>query len=103
VWGVIDIWADTDFPGVRHKAYLNSKHGPVVIIPRERDLIRLYVGLLEGGLLDAQGRVELSKVNPQVLMKVCHLSHEDMHRLIVKVAERTEGVWPVSHGDDRRA
>ncbi|KAL8738351.1 MAG: hypothetical protein Q9181_000822 [Wetmoreana brouardii] len=43
VWGVIDGVVRTDFPDVRMKCTIHSHHGSMMIIPRENNLIRLYV------------------------------------------------------------
>ncbi|KAM0414647.1 hypothetical protein ACHAPT_013506 [Fusarium lateritium] len=46
VWGVMDVFAVTDFPDIRKKAMLNSNAGNLMIIPREGDeLVRFYIEL----------------------------------------------------------
>ncbi|KAJ4470263.1 FAD binding domain-containing protein [Lentinula aciculospora] len=47
VWGVLDMVPETDFPDYRNWAAVHSDNGTCMIVPRERDLIRVYV-LLEG-------------------------------------------------------
>lgn len=43
-WGVIDAMPVTDFPDVRKKCTIHSKDsGSVLIVPRERDLVRCVV------------------------------------------------------------
>ncbi|KAH9903697.1 FAD binding domain-containing protein [Xylariomycetidae sp. FL2044] len=46
VWGVMDIYPQTDFPDIRKKATINSGAGNLIIIPREGDhLARFYMEL----------------------------------------------------------
>ncbi|CAK7218984.1 hypothetical protein SCUCBS95973_003667 [Sporothrix curviconia] len=47
VWGVMDVYVQTDFPDIRKKAVLQSaEHGNLIIIPREGGaLVRLYIEL----------------------------------------------------------
>lgn len=45
-WGVMDVFVHTDFPDIRKKAIIKSRHGSVILIPREGDhLVRFYVEL----------------------------------------------------------
>ncbi|KAJ7494326.1 FAD binding domain-containing protein [Mycena galericulata] len=44
-WGVTDVVVDTDLPDYRTKCVIQSSAGPVIIIPREGEIIRIYVGL----------------------------------------------------------
>ncbi|KIV99271.1 uncharacterized protein PV09_09040 [Verruconis gallopava] len=49
VWGVMDIFADTDFPDIRKKCVIRSKAGNLLIIPREGDyMVRFYLELQPG-------------------------------------------------------
>ncbi|CDO68385.1 hypothetical protein BN946_scf184815.g32 [Trametes cinnabarina] len=43
VWGVVDLLPDTDMPDIRNLTYVHSSEGTLFTIPRERDLVRLYV------------------------------------------------------------
>ncbi|KAI0628044.1 FAD binding domain-containing protein [Trametes polyzona] len=43
IWGVVDFRPDTDLPDIRCMTYIQSEQGTLFIIPRERDLVRLYV------------------------------------------------------------
>jgi phenol 2-monooxygenase len=72
VWGVIDFVPGpaTDFPGVRQKSYVFSQHGSCLLIPRERDIVRVYKQLDSKAVLDAQGLVDRKLVSPEQLMKV---------------------------------
>lgn len=49
VWGVMDIFADTDFPDIRKKCVIRSKAGNLIIIPRENDyMVRFYLEMPHG-------------------------------------------------------
>lgn len=44
MWGVMDVYARTNFPDIRKKAILHSDAGSLMIIPREGDsLVRFYL------------------------------------------------------------
>ena len=46
VWGVVDTHPRTAFPDIRKKCFLSSKHGSIVVIPREGGtLVRFYIEL----------------------------------------------------------
>ncbi|KAJ5687414.1 hypothetical protein N7536_010033 [Penicillium majusculum] len=44
-WGVLDILPLTNFPDIRKRSILKTKHGTLMVIPRERKLVRIYVEL----------------------------------------------------------
>ncbi|RBP62754.1 phenol 2-monooxygenase [Brevibacterium sanguinis] len=47
-WGVMDVLSNTDFPDIRTKCAIASKHGNILLIPREGGhLFRMYVDLGE--------------------------------------------------------
>ncbi|MGX6396688.1 FAD-binding monooxygenase [Rothia kristinae] len=47
-WGVMDVLANTDFPDLRTKCAISSRHGSILHIPREGGhLVRMYVDLGE--------------------------------------------------------
>lgn len=49
VFGVMDVFARTNFPDIRKKATLQSEHGVLMIIPREGgSLVRFYIELGHG-------------------------------------------------------
>ncbi|KAF9479527.1 hypothetical protein BDN70DRAFT_993405 [Pholiota conissans] len=45
VWGVVDVIMKTDFPDYRFKCIIQGSAGPVVIIPREGDKVRIYISM----------------------------------------------------------
>ena len=70
VWGVIDFVPDSDFPDIHNQAVIQSPSGTVVVIGRERELVRLYITLPEGKFTDpATGRVDLARASPEMVLK----------------------------------
>ncbi|KAK6197611.1 phenol 2-monooxygenase [Scheffersomyces amazonensis] len=80
VWGVLDSVPITDFPDIRHRCAIHSvDSGSVMIIPRENDLVRLYIQLKEvprdpsttSGTSGAnsKGRIDRSKITPELILK----------------------------------
>ncbi|TDZ19572.1 Aromatic hydroxylase fmpF [Colletotrichum orbiculare MAFF 240422] len=54
VWGVLDGELDTDFPDIWSKTVVFSeRHGSVLIIPRERNMTRLYIEMKEASTSSA--------------------------------------------------
>ncbi|MGD6979193.1 MULTISPECIES: FAD-dependent monooxygenase [Citricoccus] len=54
-WGVMDVLAETDFPDIRTKCAIQSRHGSILLIPREGGfLFRMYVDLGEVSQDDAR-------------------------------------------------
>ncbi|KAI0966027.1 FAD binding domain-containing protein [Xylaria arbuscula] len=43
VWGVMDGVVKTDFPDIRMKCTIHSEHGSIMVIPRENNMVRLYI------------------------------------------------------------
>jgi hypothetical protein len=49
VWGVLDGIIDTDFPDIWSKVVVHSdEFGSILMIPRERNMTRLYIELKPG-------------------------------------------------------
>ncbi|EJC99951.1 uncharacterized protein FOMMEDRAFT_92013 [Fomitiporia mediterranea MF3/22] len=73
VWGVVDMIPTTDFPDIRNKTAIHSKNGSCMIIPREGDIVRLYIQLSDEDakeVLDAKGRIDKMRWTPQRLMAI---------------------------------
>ena len=46
IWGVMDVEVTTDFPDIKSKCLIHSRDaGSIMVIPREKGLVRLYVQL----------------------------------------------------------
>ncbi|KAI1139785.1 FAD binding domain-containing protein [Hypoxylon sp. FL0543] len=43
VWGVIDGVVKTNFPDIKMKCTIHSEHGSIMVIPREDNMVRLYI------------------------------------------------------------
>ncbi|KAK2010286.1 FAD binding domain-containing protein [Colletotrichum eremochloae] len=43
VWGVMDGVVKTDFPDIKMKCTIHSRHGSIMVIPREDNMVRLYI------------------------------------------------------------
>ncbi|KAJ9130737.1 Phenol 2-monooxygenase (FAD binding domain-containing protein) [Coniochaeta hoffmannii] len=43
VWGVMDGVVNTDFPDIKMKCTIHSVHGSIMVIPRENNMVRLYI------------------------------------------------------------
>lgn len=43
VWGVMDGVVNTDFPDIKMKCTIHSDHGSIMVIPRENNMVRLYI------------------------------------------------------------
>jgi phenol 2-monooxygenase len=67
IWGVIDGTLETDFPDIYSKTVVHSQEaGTIVILPRERNMTRVYVELrsdyLEESAMKSQSSVELTQM-----------------------------------------
>ena len=72
VWGVVDMIPDTDFPDIRNRCVIHSNYGSCMVIPREGDVVRLYIQLDARDLVDGSGRrSDGNKMGPHVLLEVC--------------------------------
>ena len=75
IWGVIDMIPETDFPDIRCRTAIHSNNGSCMIIPREGDLVRLYIQLTDTDVLNPEtGRVDRSKMGPEKLLAVAQKS-----------------------------
>ncbi|OJD34958.1 phenol 2-monooxygenase [Diplodia corticola] len=49
IWGVMDVYPQTNFPDIRKKAIIRSNSGSLIIIPREGgSLVRFYIEIPQG-------------------------------------------------------
>jgi phenol 2-monooxygenase len=91
IWGAVDIIPDTDFPDVRKISVIRSNSGSCMIIPRENDMIRLYMQLVDTDVLDsATGQVDRNKMGPEKLLEVsdlCTLKLRDLTIVFIIVYE----------------
>ncbi len=68
IWGALDIVPITNFPDIRMRCAIHSADsGSIMVIPREKRLVRLYIQLNE---VNAAGQqVERSKITPETILK----------------------------------
>ncbi|CAF9916518.1 MAG: hypothetical protein GOMPHAMPRED_001034 [Gomphillus americanus] len=66
VWGVIDIIPITDFPDIRRLCTILSKHGNILVIPREKGLIRIYVQLPDENPTTGPSSISLNNPNAPI-------------------------------------
>ncbi|KAJ5578334.1 uncharacterized protein N7459_007298 [Penicillium hispanicum] len=66
VWGVIDVIPISNFPDIRRLATITNAGGTILVIPRERNLVRLYVPVQ---VVDtaANGRFDRSSITPDMI------------------------------------
>ncbi|KAI0730556.1 FAD binding domain-containing protein [Earliella scabrosa] len=70
VWGVVDFVPETDFPDIRARTVIHSTHGSILVVPREGDLVRLYVQLSDVSVVDRQtNRVDKAQTSPEKLIE----------------------------------
>ena len=80
IWGVIDTVPETNFPDIRNRCAIHSEHGSCMVIPREGDMVRLYIQLSDKQVVDpATGRVDKSKVSTDHLLQVKTFSYPYTH------------------------
>lgn len=71
IWGVVDMVPRTNFPDIRTKCVVHSESGSCMIIPREGDVVRLYIQLEGRDAIDAtSGRVDKNRFGPHQLLEV---------------------------------
>ena len=90
-WGVVDLMLDTDFPDIRNATIIHSMSGSCFVIPRENDKVRLYVQLLDQGVVDRTGRVDNSHMSPERILEVGINSEEFIlinEMMIIKIAKK---------------
>lgn len=75
VWGVVDMIPDTDFPDIRNRCAIHSNNGSCMVIPREGDVVRLYIQLTDEDVRDVTtGRVDTQKCSADKLLEVAKKS-----------------------------
>ncbi|KAJ5576926.1 Monooxygenase FAD-binding [Penicillium sp. DV-2018c] len=66
IWGVVDVVPLSNFPDVRRVCVVTNAAGTILVIPRERNLVRFYVPVqvCEAGATD---RFDRSTITPEVI------------------------------------
>ncbi|KAJ3559920.1 hypothetical protein NM688_g31 [Phlebia brevispora] len=69
VWGVLDIKPETDFPDIRRKCIIHSLNGTCGVVPRENDMLRLYVQLPNHVIASKEdSRLDISRITPEEIL-----------------------------------
>ncbi|KJA18251.1 hypothetical protein HYPSUDRAFT_191120 [Hypholoma sublateritium FD-334 SS-4] len=93
VWGVVDVHLKTDFPDIRFKCVIQAASGPLIIIPREEDKIRIYIAMSTSDKIPLRddGRVDKTAFDPkEMLQKILQHARERFSPFNV---EFTEVFW----------
>ncbi|KAL7280442.1 hypothetical protein ACG7TL_005372 [Trametes sanguinea] len=94
VWGVIDLLPDTDFPDVRNLSYCHSSEGTLFTIPREDDLIRIYVPQSnDSQVIDPEtGRADKNRSSPE---KILNQARKILHPYRMNVKDNRIDWWTI--------
>ncbi|CAG8978326.1 hypothetical protein HYALB_00005912 [Hymenoscyphus albidus] len=69
IWGVLDIIPITDFPDIRMGCSIHSADsGSVMVIPREKKLVRLYIQLSTVEVGD-KGKLDRTNITPEMILE----------------------------------
>ncbi|RPD52967.1 hypothetical protein L226DRAFT_511090 [Lentinus tigrinus ALCF2SS1-7] len=81
IWGVLDVYPETNFPDSRNWTFIHSNHGTLMNIPREGDMMRYYIQLSEDpDFVDPKtGRVNKARANPGRLMETAAKIFQPYH------------------------
>ncbi|KAI6781995.1 Phenol hydroxylase [Emericellopsis cladophorae] len=69
VWAVLDGVVDTDFPDIKMKATIHSEHGSIMVIPRENEMVRLYIQLASSSDPDWESKRKSTESEVQEMAK----------------------------------
>ncbi|KAJ8473756.1 hypothetical protein ONZ51_g7682 [Trametes cubensis] len=72
IWGVLDIQATSDLPDIRNMTNIHSaESGTLFIIPRERDLVRVYVQQPDDSefINPETGRADKTRASPEKILE----------------------------------
>ncbi|KAL8998542.1 MAG: hypothetical protein Q9188_006079 [Gyalolechia gomerana] len=69
IWGVMDGVVRTDFPDIKMKCTIHSDHGSIMVIPRENNLVRLYIQLASSTDHDFRSRKDATEAHVQASAK----------------------------------
>jgi phenol 2-monooxygenase (NADPH) len=82
VWGVVDMIPNTNFPDIRNKAAIHSHVGSCINVPREGNMVRLYIQLDKErditNMIGANGRKAVQSeidIGPNELLEVRYQLH----------------------------
>ncbi|KAG9119331.1 hypothetical protein FRC07_005688, partial [Ceratobasidium sp. 392] len=72
VWGLVDIFVDSDFPDLRSVTVVENSGRRAVLIPRENNMVRFTVQLSEGEVCKdpATGRIDRTRIPASKLVQL---------------------------------
>ncbi|EIW83427.1 hypothetical protein CONPUDRAFT_164379 [Coniophora puteana RWD-64-598 SS2] len=92
LWSAIDLVPDTNFPDIRNRTNIHSVNGSLMVIPRENDMVRLYVQLSDRDVINpATGRVERDRMTPE---KLIHVAQKSLYPYTLKTTQEVDW-WTV--------
>lgn len=97
VWGVMDGVVKTDFPDIKMKCTIHSQHGSIMVIPREDNMVRLYIQIASSNDADWNPRKTATEQQVQESAK------KILHPYSIEW-ERVEwySVYPIGQGISNR-
>ena len=101
IWGVLDIQATSDLPDIRNMTNIHSADsGTLFIIPRERDLVRVYVQQPDDSdFIDPEtGRADKSRASPE---KILEQANKIMRPYRIDIKDGVIDWWTVYTGTER--
>ncbi|KAJ6789159.1 hypothetical protein PWT90_06035 [Aphanocladium album] len=69
IWGVLDIIPITDFPDIRNTCTIQNDSGSILVVPREKKLVRLYIQLDNIPAHSTSQRFDYSSKTPEELLE----------------------------------
>lgn len=69
VWGVMDGVVKTDFPDIKMKCTIHSHYGSIMVIPREDNMVRLYIQIASSEDADWHPRKTATEAEVQAAAK----------------------------------
>ncbi|KAI9731399.1 MAG: hypothetical protein M1834_005305 [Cirrosporium novae-zelandiae] len=93
VWGVMDGVLETNFPDIKMKCTIHSDHGSIMVIPREANMVRLYIQLASSTDPDWNPRRTATEEEVQIAAKrILHPYHIEWERV------EWYSVYPIGQG-----
>ena len=93
VWGVMDGVVRTNFPDIKMKCTIHSDHGSIMVIPRENNMVRLYIQIATSTDPDFDPRKSATVQEVQAAAKkIFHPYHCDWDRV------EWYSVYPIGQG-----
>ncbi|KAG5952255.1 hypothetical protein E4U53_001332 [Claviceps sorghi] len=93
VWAVMDGVVKTDFPDIRMKCTIHSQHGSLMVIPREDNMVRLYIQIPSSDATHSHHwKTTIPRQVQELAKKILHPYSIDWERM------EWYSVYPISQG-----